>query len=532
MIRKLLPFLLVLALLPLALINCLGEDEEGDADTDVDTDVDTDADTDTDTDADFTVTNVDATSGSGEATPLDPAAGTETVVVMPYSLATTGGENAFAMTASAEPRTEPPPLPRRRPDGPDLTALTTRVAFDQYLRARVREWLLDLPDRSELVQGPPRALPTVGDTRDFGFETGATISAEAMAVGPGAVLWVDVDDKDSIAAADITHLHGTFIEISAPRDKVLFDYDAAVADKDGDGAVALLMTGKVNDVGEGFAGFFNAKDFGTGANSNEMDVLYIGTPANVGSLAGIDATMAHEFQHLINFSNKVVKHGLALPEETWLDEALAHLAEDVCGQGADSVNAVYAFLENFDTTSLTLTNYDGSSDEVRNRGAGYLFALYLVEQAGGLSYSGGTATGGGVAVLQALAGSDKQGIANVEAAAGRSFDDVFADWLAAVALDGTGATTDPRYNFRLPTEDPQTGALHGIDLRGSRENSEGIEVTLEGPATEDFDETEIDGEVVAGGAMHYLYYAPAGETVTLSISGDASAGLGFLVFVR
>ena len=525
--RKLLPFLLAIALLPFAPINCLGGEEEGDADTDADTD------TDTDTDGDFTVTHVDAGSGSGEATVLDAAAGTETVVVMPYSLAATGGENAVALTASAEPRVEGPPLPAPRPGAPDLTALATRVAFDQYMRASVREWLLDLGDRSQLQPGPPRALPTVGDTRDFGFETGATITAEAMAVGPGAVLWVDVADKDAVDAADITHLHGTFVEASAPRAKILFGYDAAVADKDGDGAVALLMTGKVNDVGQGFAGFFNAKDFGAGANSNEMDLLYIGTPANVGSLAAIDATMAHEFQHLINFSNKVVKHGLALPEETWLDEALAHLAEDVCGQGADTINAVYAFLDSFGTTSLTLTNYDGSADEVRNRGAGFLFALYLAEQAGGISVSGsGTPSGGGVALLQALAGSNKTGTANVAAATGESFGASFADWLAAVALDGTGATTDARYNFRAPSTDAQTGAPRGIDLRGTRENSEGIEIALEGPAIEDFDAAEVDGEVVAGGALHYLYLAPAGETVTVSISGAASADLGFVAFVR
>ena len=151
---------------------------------------------------------------------------------------------------------------------------------------------------------------------------------------------------------------------------------------------------------------------------------------------------------------------------------------------------------------------------------------------GGTSGNAGTPSGGGVAVLTALVGSDKTGIANVTAATGRDFDDAFVDWLAAVALDGTGATTDKRYNFATPTTDPQTDAPHGMDLRGTRNNSEGVEVTLEGPTIEDFDTAEVDGEVVAGGAMHYLYLAPAGETVTVSISGAASASLGFLVFVR
>jgi hypothetical protein len=104
-------------------------------------------------------------------------------------------------------------------------------------------------------------------------------------------------------------------------------------DVDSNGKVIFLLLDIRDDYkGSGtsyVAGFFQSYHMFENSTSypysNEADMLFLDTsPQQVGS-EGFYSTMAHEFQHLINFSNTSLKNGKM--EDLWIDEGLATAAE-------------------------------------------------------------------------------------------------------------------------------------------------------------------------------------------------------------
>ena len=105
-------------------------------------------------------------------------------------------------------------------------------------------------------------------------------------------------------------------------------------DVDGNGKLMLLLL----DIIDGYdsssqssyvAGFFQSYHLFKKSNgyrySNEADMLFLDTnPLVIGSET-FYSTIAHEFQHLINFSNTALNGGTV--EDTWIDEGLATAAE-------------------------------------------------------------------------------------------------------------------------------------------------------------------------------------------------------------
>ncbi|MDP9278577.1 MAG: hypothetical protein M3P00_04090, partial [Gemmatimonadota bacterium] len=78
------------------------------------------------------------------------------------------------------------------------------------------------------------------------------------------------------------------------------------------------------------------------AESNLAEIFYLLSPdptgrfGNVRSTSsvrqGTRGTIAHEFQHMINAGNRFVNPAVNAFEATWLDEGLAHFAEDAVGR--------------------------------------------------------------------------------------------------------------------------------------------------------------------------------------------------------
>jgi hypothetical protein len=99
--------------------------------------------------------------------------------------------------------------------------------------------------------------------------------------------------------------------------------------KPGYGKVSFLLT----DIKDGYtgsggyvAGFFHPKDMlVTGSYSNRRDMLYIDTDPGLKDKRGLYAVMAHELQHLINYSNTVAKTGREM--DLWINEGLSTAAE-------------------------------------------------------------------------------------------------------------------------------------------------------------------------------------------------------------
>ncbi len=315
--------------------------------------------------------------------------------------------------------------------------------------------------------------------------------------GKGSTVAVAVDIEDSVTQSDIDEIVDRYDNVIYPRDHFLYgspvidsvDY----TDRDQDGLHLIVLTHLVND--SGAVGLFNPNDFVPDA-LNDADILWVVVPDNDNPLDSVFGTVAHEYFHMIMFGVKRVK--FQGDETLWLNESLAHLAEDSSGFGIDNIDTAKAYLDAVPDYSLAF-----SGDDVEARGMGFLFLRYLFEQQGAVEYdseSGSTLTdGGGASFLTSLIQTDEVGFDALNTSLGSDWKDHFFDWLAAVSLDGLDIANDPKYQYMDLYDDPISGQQIGICTNCTRTNAMGDDVLFEGLYCEPF-EDEYDGVLYATGA--------------------------------
>jgi hypothetical protein len=222
-----------------------------------------------------------------------------------------------------------------------------------------------------------------------------------------------------------------------------------------DGKVVILLTPVVNQLTppggatSGYiAGFFLPSDLlptyvPTGA-SNGMEIYYSMVPDPNGiygnvydktsALDVIEGVIAHEFQHMIMFNYRVLIFGDGYRgtymAELWVDEGLAHIAEDLNNHDQSNIRRADLFLD--DPGDVTLI-YGG--DDLEERGASFLFFRYLGDRFGESIYAD---------IVQ----TKKTGTANIEAVTGLDFKEIFTDWAATMYFESRGVTpSDPKYAY-------------------------------------------------------------------------------------
>jgi hypothetical protein len=331
----------------------------------------------------------------------------------------------------------------------------------------------------------------------------ADIAATVRKVGTYAAILTD--DADTVSDADVGEILTRFDTHIAPIDHMLFGEpkNAEGQDFDGNGVVLVLLTSKVGDISDDLVGFFYAPDMedpATNPDSNGADLLYMRPPGGAIGVDAVSGTLAHEYQHVINFLAKTSRG--SSPEEVWLDEGLSGFAEDITGYGADAFTNVARYLDAVSETSLTgfgLTHStEEDADSTERRGMAHLFVRTIFEQSGGAelgSGAGGLTDRGGVAQVKKLVQTPSTGVDSISPAnAGKSLHDWLGILLTTVALDGTTyASVSCNRDFQL--QDPETSAFTeaqvGIDLRSSFRNFQGMTVNLSGPATATFEEESV-----------------------------------------
>ncbi len=185
----------------------------------------------------------------------------------------------------------------------------------------------------------------------------------------------------------------------------------------------------------GLAGFFSPDDQCAShicRGSNERDALYIMLDYGPVSSNRYLSTLAHEFQHMIQFNTDG-------NEYRWLDEGLSQLAEHLHGFGDDPINSINAEVY-LNTPNMYLNswsyNYDSQSAYY---GAGYLMAVYLYERFGAEFIRELTRNS-----LDGLAG-----IHNVLQTTGQNItvDELITDWWIANYIDNP-YVGDGRYYYQ------------------------------------------------------------------------------------
>src|SRR2546423_7076626 len=365
--------------------------------------------------------------------------------------------------------------------------------------------------RSAQVVASP--VPNVGDVINVKIPDASTnnlcdnyISTQAVvaSVSRRAILAVDTLDLQG-APPTVLFPQTSLDSITQEFDNVTYPTDSSYYNKptdiDNNGHVVLLFTGQINKLtppnttggfvgGFFFAGdIFPATDQGGGAGtfcleSNEGEILYLPSPepparfGNVRSTSsvrqGTRGTIAHEFQHMINAGNRFENPAVSSFESTWLDEALAHFAEDAVGRvsrgfgdlqtltfndvlpcntpcsKADDFNAF--FFQNL----ARLTDWMDKPDQfapfskmadtsLAVRGAAWAIVRYAAD-----NYSNADPR----ALTRKLAAGPDTGVKNFAAVAGAPIDTLVKGWLISMYADHLGITNLPAqyqyrsYNFR------------------------------------------------------------------------------------
>ncbi|HOO33823.1 MAG TPA: caspase family protein [Thermotogota bacterium] len=249
-------------------------------------------------------------------------------------------------------------------------------------------------DRSLLVDSEDGKLVSraVGDTRQFtvyNFKTDSdqTITATLQAVGSRCEVWAQ--NTSEITTTKAQQAASEFDSVIYPQVTSNF---YTPSDVNSDGKVAILMFDIQDDfdsTGSYVGGYFWARDLFNMAGSNLMEIFYIDTyptmhypQSNAIDVSEAYSTLAHEFQHMVNFNrNYLVEGGDDMP--SWIDEGLSMAAERLVYGSSEMTGRI-----NYYNSSPSIKNghsllyWDDYGDTLANYSLSYLFMQYFRIQMG------------------------------------------------------------------------------------------------------------------------------------------------------
>lgn len=295
----------------------------------------------------------------------------------------------------------------------------------------------------------PSAAPQVGVSESFyipAFGSVATSTAypaniiQATCLGLSEFTAIYVDNKITAPSSSIiAEVRKRFEDVIRPRIREYFGNEPSVG-PDGDARVTILLT---DSMAIGIAGIFYGVDLFSRdpsdiqlRESNGRKMFYL--KYSLTSDTTRYGTIAHEFQHMVNFWQKRYYGGNNTFEETWLNEGLSKYAEEVCGYGILQGDQNTALLikksqENFN--SLSVTNWTGEN----SYGLSYLFLRYIAQEG---RY--GTTN---KEVTRKLVNSSLVGVANVSSVTGEVFDVTLGRWGTSLFINNHASTSGQAYGF-------------------------------------------------------------------------------------
>ena len=279
----------------------------------------------------------------------------------------------------------------------------------------------------------------------------------------------------------------------------------------------------INHFTQGFANCFTGQP-----KSNEASMIYLGfdpmSPLSYNLSEDIVRGTSHEFQHLINFVNKVVLARNPVSEDRWINEGLSMLSQDYAVNRmfpsvpldvSDALGHAAQFMQQPQRYNLTgFTGADSSGLFTYNcsgcYGLSYLYQRYLADRFGGDAY------------LRAMESSTTTSVAGIQAITGVAPSQTIADFAVALVQSGSGLTADSRYNFK------------NFNPYGKYTDQFGLTTTLQGPGVL----TAAPGITTTAsayvGTFNYVQIQPfaglgAGVTVT-DLGGAFGLQAGLLQF--
>lgn len=168
------------------------------------------------------------------------------------------------------------------------------------------------------------------DTRTFyavtadGTDEMYQVTADLYGISDTALVYVERGQDDAVAVAQ-----SVANEFESRIYSTVRSYFATESDVDNNGKVIVLLLDIVDGYtpGGGYvAGYYDPNHVFAGTESNGADMIFIDTnPATPGTDTFF-RTIAHEFQHLVNFAQTYLREGIG-QQDTWINEGLSLSAE-------------------------------------------------------------------------------------------------------------------------------------------------------------------------------------------------------------
>jgi hypothetical protein len=504
------------------------------------------------------------------------ASGTENILVIADTLLTSGSAKftySVSSTGTGAAGAVVPPASALQPTAGALslsrdasTVPVLDIGFGMRLNARNRSRFEGgfraarsaLASRSALPKGMSRSMvvadPQVGEvyTINVGLDACSPLanrSGRVVAIGTQSVVVSDTQNPTGgFSTADYQRFAARFDTLVYPLSVENF---GAPADIDGNKKIVLFFTTAVNALtpsnSESYvAGFFFDRDLFPILDtpelqgcegSNYSELFYLLAPDPTGSVNGnvrrtgfVDSVttsvIAHEFQHLINSSRRLyVTQGVEQFEETWLNEGLSHIAEELlflheagltARRNLDSIavrsteRIRISFNMNMSSNAARYRQYleapsENSpfrdDDSLETRGATWNLLRYLADRKAGGSTSDAP-------TWQALVNTTKTGVANLRAVFGADLGPRVRDWSVSHYMDDQVGT--------LPAEFSQPSwhwhslykALAGLGKPYPLE----VKTLSAGAAS---------GTVLGGTADYYRFSVPPNATATITLTTTA-----------
>jgi uncharacterized protein YjdB len=256
------------------------------------------------------------------------------------------------------------------------------------------------------------------------------------------------------------------------------------SDLDNNGRVAVVFTQGVNLIpvpaGVVVLGLQAGRDLfpvSSCVGSNEGEMFYLPVPdlnrtlnGNYTSKAtlanGVQGTLVHEFQHLINLGRRIYVNNASVPEDVWLNEGLSHIAEELLYyEVSGNSPRTNITVEQVRSTQAQLDAINGYQVQNLGRLKSYMIAPEthspyaqndLLETRGAiwqlLRYAADRKGTNETAIWRALVNTTSAGQANFNAVLG-DIVTLTRDWAVAQYADdlGFGVSanyTNPSWNFR------------------------------------------------------------------------------------
>ena len=386
-----------------------------------------------------------------------------------------------------------------------------------------------------------------------------TRTGRVAAVGTNSIVVTDTaNPTGGYSDAEYAGIAATWDTLVYPLDTTAFGAPTNIS---GYGKVILFYTRAVNaltpaNAGYVIGGFFFPRDlypkaartgFQACPASNEAEMFYLLAPDPNGVVNNNKrtkdevsrlnlSTTAHEFQHLINSSRRLyINTNAATSEEAWLDEGLAHTAEellyfrisgytsrrnltlqDVGGTAARSTEFSNYASQNFSRFYSFITNPEANSpyapnDSLATRGAIWNFLRFAAGRQG---------AAGEAAFYRALVNATTTGVANLSnVLPGGQFGDYLRDWAVSIMADDFSAAETAALDLRFVLSAWNFRSIFP-GLRFSGGNALGVYPI----ATRSLQNNATQRVALAGGTSSYVRFGIAsGKSALLTLSSNGAA---------